>query len=624
MIVSIRTISVLVVVTALGSLIGNVYYLHHDHHNHHTTTKTTTTITTLSKAVNPSETTSSLELREQLKQISRENKELKQQQSNMSNYPYHSRANDCQRTYTHHISVSSSSDPHYPKLSEESIRRSQAFVGNRERLRHVARILANTSQSLNVVSFGGSITLAHGVVKNITAGSESYSRLLEEWLNEQFGGNHQHRRRRHRVYNMAGHGADICSLAKRITIMLSYLDQQHNVKEPDLFILEFAVNDYQGQDHVKAAVDLEDVFFDGFQNIALCAEVVVNKLLRTFPKAAIFFLEFRSGIPQRKTAQMLHMGVAQHYQVPVVSYADAVFPEFFHLVSKLNLSDMYTVPQGETMAPFPYGCHPCRPEWIITQFRNSFNPKGFKHCRTVCDLMMYAGEDCANMEPPPPGREYCNPAIFAVDAVHPSAIGHRMATLFLIHTLALAIYDDCLQTPFLPHVLPSVGWLGTPKALERRANFLMVNDTDCLVAVSCNELVPSSHSPGFSLYSDSVDFDKPGWIATERKGGEVIEFPLSLPQRPCYTVHLAILKSYRGMGLMEVSVLDRNTKTVSNMEVDGLWESQISVWSDVQVTSDNESICTGDCIVRVTTKPQEKERNGNKVKILTLSARECV
>ena len=31
----------------------------------------------------------------------------------------------------------------------------------------------------------------------------------------------------------------------------------------------------------------------------------------------------------RKTAQLLHMGVAQHYQVPVISYGEAVLPEFF-------------------------------------------------------------------------------------------------------------------------------------------------------------------------------------------------------------------------------------------------------------------------------------------------------
>mmetsp|Transcript_30434 Transcript_30434/g.66894 ORF Transcript_30434/g.66894 Transcript_30434/m.66894 type:complete len:193 (-) Transcript_30434:443-1021(-) len=172
--------------------------------------------------------------------------------------------------------------------------------------------------------------------------------------------------------------------------MISDLERQG--AHPDLFLLEFAVNDYQGQDH-KIQVDSKtDVFFDGFQDIALCCEVVINKLLRTFPQAAIAFLEFRTGITSRKTGAFLHSGVAQHYEIPVISYAEAMFPEYFRLLSMLNASDRYTVPKGETLMPYPYGCHPCNPNGIATPF-NHFRPAD-KHCRSMCDLVFYSGQDC--------------------------------------------------------------------------------------------------------------------------------------------------------------------------------------------------------------------------------------
>jgi hypothetical protein len=62
--------------------------------------------------------------------------------------------------------------------------------------------------------------------------------------------------------------------------------------KPDLFILEFGVNDYQGQDHIVHLDHKTDVFFDGFQTLAACAETVVYRILSEYPEAAIVFLEF--------------------------------------------------------------------------------------------------------------------------------------------------------------------------------------------------------------------------------------------------------------------------------------------------------------------------------------------
>jgi len=507
-------------------------------------------------------------------------------------------------------------------LSDESITRSRAWVGNRQRLNNLAgRLASPNAGGIDVIAFGGSITLGHGVARNETPGYDSgpYSFLLEKWLNEMYGG--RTGTRKHTVHNLGAHGADMCALEKRIGGILSDLDSKSI--HPDLFLLEFAVNDYQGQDHIIQVDSKTDVFFDGFQNIALCCEVVIHKLLHSFPNAAIAFVEFRTAITSRKTGQLLHMGVAQHYEIPVISYAEAMFPEYFRLVSMLNATDRYTVPKGETLMPFPYGCHPCYPPGIQKQF-NHFKPPD-KHCRTVCDLISYSGGNCDMFQSPPPGRDYCYAPIFAVDAVHPSTVGHRIARDLIASMITEAVQDRCLQKPFASHVLPTTGWLGAPSSLSTRANFVDVRDADCFLPF-CKKLQPVHKSEGFTYYSDvkSTNFEKFGWIATSEAGNESITFDINLRQRPCYAVYVAILRSYDGMGQFTAEVENSENGRLTKVELDGLWNPHISVWSDNQLTKDDDvGACTGKCKVHIRTKPLIGGRSGNKVKILTLSAREC-
>jgi hypothetical protein len=114
--------------------------------------------------------------------------------------------------------------------------------------------------------------------------------------------------------------------------MLDFLANNHNMKTPDAIFLEYAVNDYEGQDDRTQLFFIEDVFFDGFQEIATCAEGIVRGLYEKFPDIFLMFAEFKTAIERRQTAQFLHMAVAQHYDVPVVSYADAVLLPFYHQV----------------------------------------------------------------------------------------------------------------------------------------------------------------------------------------------------------------------------------------------------------------------------------------------------
>lgn len=124
-------------------------------------------------------------------------------------------------------------------LTEESLERSRAWVGNQERLRDVAQTLKDESKSLNVVVFGGSISLGHDIRNPL---ENRYSTQLERWMNKFYP---RKKQTTHRVHNFAAHGADMCCLAKRLHIILEDLTRDGS-PYPDLLILEFAVNDYQG------------------------------------------------------------------------------------------------------------------------------------------------------------------------------------------------------------------------------------------------------------------------------------------------------------------------------------------------------------------------------------------
>mmetsp|Transcript_14631 Transcript_14631/g.35263 ORF Transcript_14631/g.35263 Transcript_14631/m.35263 type:complete len:153 (+) Transcript_14631:1633-2091(+) len=127
-----------------------------------------------------------------------------------------------------------------------------------------------------------------------------------------------------------------------------------------------------------------------------------------------------------------------------------------------------------------------------------------------------------------------------------------------------------------------------------------------------------------------------GWIATNPLGNSTITFSVELPLHECYVVYIAILRSYKGMGTFGTQVRDygerpnqlgekpkRPKKITTKDGIDGLWDAPISVWSDIQITEDNIPGCTGYCEISVITNPMKDRRVGNKVKILTISARKC-
>ena len=418
--------------------------------------------------------------------------------------------------------------------------------------------------------------------------------------------------------------------------------------------------------------DRMDTFFDGFLDIASCTESVLIKLLRNYPDAAIVFLEMRTAVIPRKSGAVLHMGAAQHYQVPVISYEQAVFPGYLRVLEATR-DHHYTRPINDTVFGFPHGCHDCD---LAGMDDEDMRKAG---CQSVCDFQRWTVPwdeiDCVT---PPAGREPCYVPFLAHDEVHPSGIGHKIMTDLLIDAIATTGLDLCRQqqqqqrqqllqlesgnnnngdgvgggdtkrtmatmTTLLdePAVMPRVGWMTpNPLLLDAQTDFLWVNDTYQMF----NQQVPlesSTRTDGFELLEDR--YDRWGWIATDRKGGQSITFEMKLFGRGggddgdgggggCYIPYLAVLKSYEGMGKMTVTVEDRfHDHRIHRMDIDGQWEPRISVPSDVQLIGhQNEAWeepgigCSGDCSVTVTTHPQIPGRKGNKVKILTLSVRPCL
>lgn len=415
-------------------------------------------------------------------------------------------------------------------------------------------------------------------------------------------------------------------------------------EKPDLFVLEFAVNDYQGQDH-KVHIDHKtDVFFDGFSQLAACAETVVFKLLTDYPDSAVVFLEFQTAILNRKTAQFLHLGVAQHYQVPVLSYADTLWPDFYRLIDKLKPYN-YSLPPAVSISagtpqimtddfnsvlPYPHGCAPCQAQHITKQFRAH-------GCKSLCVFLQrsgyFPGDDrsCDKATVGPVGTsaalQPCYVPFLAHDAVHPSAVGHLIARDVIANFIAQTRLLTCQGRTFQEHLLPThSGWLAAGSDFETelrtRADFVLVKDTMEIFAKQ-NPLRSQAHTAGFQLKNDALS--RKGWIATNPVGGESVAFDIDLPVGECYAVYLSVLKSYESVGSFTVTVDDLVKKTQTTpVTIDCLWKPRISIPADIQLTQDERAECTGKCKVTITTNPEIPGRGGNLIKIMSLSARKCI
>ena len=504
----------------------------------------------------------------------------------------------CQAEYTRIVSQQT------PGLTPRDLLRSRAFIGNQYRLERLMDKLSAREHPVVAVVAGGSISVGHGLEY---PQQHRYSDRLENWMNEMYpltkesatNEDNNTRQQKHKVLNVASHGADSCSMAKRLNVMYSDLASKlpPSSDEPDLIVLEFAVNDYEGQDHLRGIKHQASVFFDGFMDITLCSEVVIHSLLKRYKNTAIVFLEMQTAVLSRKTGALLHMGVATHYQIPVVSYAEALFPGFNELVRKLESIDpiSYSFDESEqvfskdnnvttsALFPYPHGCSPCQPQNIL----NSFRAGG---CKSICTFVdrsnIIKGKKLkCKTHDIKSGRSECFVPFLAPDAVHPSAVGHGIVMDLLVHTLASAQRSSCEgEGSSYKSELPVTTFVAkTVNELEVRGDFLVVHDVARIFS-RWDQLQPVRDPIGFTRYADDSLKQRPGWIATEPSGGNKISFPIDLPPNECYVVYVAILKSYAGMGTMTIEVRDygeskenSKPKHSTTKKVDGLWKSPISV-----------------------------------------------
>jgi hypothetical protein len=401
-------------------------------------------------------------------------------------------------------------------------------------------------------------------------------------------------------------------------------------RKPDLFILEFAVNNYQAEDQHTFLDHKTDVYFDGFEKFVECTEIVIGRLLTQYPDVAILFLDMHSAVPNRKTAQSLHVGVAQHYQIPVLSYADVMMPEYFRLMEVLK-PYKYSIPvkMVQPMAiefPFPHGCAPCRLDDLTEQFR----PDG---CWSLCTILKAADvvQGIFSQCDQGPNMLPCYVPMFDHDEVHPSKTGHKIVRDLIIHLLARMVYDLCQGRTFSPHLLPiHGGWMVASSNSDKSymTDLLALSDYVTVQDIKKNfadtePLVATNKTNGFAIVDDALG--RKGWIATSLSGGESITFSINVTEAKCYAVYLTILKSYKTVGKFTVTVYDiTQNKATKSFDVDCLWGPKISVPVDIELTKDGSTDCTGRCHVTVTTHPEIKGRGGNLIKITSLAARRCV
>lgn len=225
----------------------------------------------------------------------------------------------------------------------------------------------------------------------------------------------------------------------------------------------------------------------------------------------------------------------------------------------------------------------------------------------------------------------CFVPFLAHDAVHPSAVGHRIARDLVANLIGRVAFDTCNGRTFPPYHLPTHGgWLVAASTVDHeygaelmaRSNFVLVQDTMEIFAKQ-NPLVSTEHTPGFELKADSMA--RKGWIATNPAGKESVSFSVDLPVGKCYAMFLSVLKSYETVGTFTVTVEDRVLKTKTSIgPIDCLWKPRISIPADVQITADDPTECTGKCKITILTHAEIPGRRGNLIKIMSLAVRECL
>jgi lysophospholipase L1-like esterase len=177
--------------------------------------------------------------------------------------------------------------------TDAMLARSQLAAGNQARLRRLIEKGRN-GEPVTIATVGGSITAGVGA----SDGAHSYARLMQDWWNETFPDSAS------KLVNagISGTASDYGSLRLQRDVLPS---------SPDLVIVEFAVND--------ASSSLSDTY-----------EGVLRQLLNapSHPAVVLLFMMRYQPLPSEPvTAEPWQSVIGDHYNLPMVSFYDAVNPE---------------------------------------------------------------------------------------------------------------------------------------------------------------------------------------------------------------------------------------------------------------------------------------------------------
>ncbi|KZO90812.1 hypothetical protein CALVIDRAFT_602699 [Calocera viscosa TUFC12733] len=178
------------------------------------------------------------------------------------------------------------------KYSKHNLDLSRSYIGSGWRFRDVVRRAAR-GQPITMGVIGGSVSAGHGVKPNETF----HYRILQQWNTNFFN----HRRNSMIDSSKPATGSDYFSLCFREML-------PDNV---DLVLVELSVNDFR---EVEAAIEFETLMRSLLSLPSKPAVVLIST----------FALLFSEGI---STGGDIHIGVANYYDIPVISLRNAVLPK---------------------------------------------------------------------------------------------------------------------------------------------------------------------------------------------------------------------------------------------------------------------------------------------------------
>lgn len=226
---------------------------------------------------------------------------------------------------------------------ENLIAKARASVGSVEPLRRVL-CKAARGDSINVVVAGGSVTAGTGCASGQFASLDcAWPNVLEVFLNSAFPTSDPSKK--HRVENLSERASS--------SIVAVEILAPHRARlgvATDLIIVDYAVNDasniqikpafrrktehFERQRH-NSSSSCSSLRGDYRDRLMVATERIVRWGISLPSQPALVYLEtFNSRVPWAKQAQEVHAVVASYYELPMISYRDAVW----HLWQRLRRS----------------------------------------------------------------------------------------------------------------------------------------------------------------------------------------------------------------------------------------------------------------------------------------------